>query len=54
MSRLDSYLKTNRNKAYEHASQNTPVNNEGHAVIEKDDEWRNEHEWDDMFKAMKG
>ena len=32
---------------------NTKYNNEGKAVIEKDDDWRDEIEWDDMFEEMK-
>ena len=28
-------------------------NNDGKAVVEKDDEWRDETEWDDMFEQMK-
>ena len=32
---------------------NTKYNNEGKAVIEKDDDWRDETEWDDMFEQMK-
>lgn len=40
-------------KAYQFAMKNTKYNNEGKAVIEKDDDWRDETEWDDMFEQMK-
>jgi DNA-damage-inducible protein J len=40
-------------KAYKLAEKNTKYNSEGRAVIEEDDEWRNETEWDEMFKQMK-
>jgi hypothetical protein len=40
-------------KAYRLALKNTKYNSDGKAVIEKDDEWRNETEWDDMFNQMK-
>lgn len=40
-------------KAYQIAMKNTKYNNEGKAVVEKDDEWRDETEWDDMFEQMK-
>ena len=32
---------------------NTKYNNEGIAIVDKDNEWRNETEWDDMFDQMK-
>ena len=32
---------------------NTKYNNAGNAIVEKDSEWRNETEWDDMFDQMK-
>lgn len=40
-------------KAYQLAKKNTKYNKEGKAVIEKDDEWRDEKEWDDIFKQMR-
>lgn len=40
-------------KAYQTALNNTKYNNEGKAVIPKEDEWVNETEWDDMFEQMK-
>lgn len=40
-------------KAYKLAMQNTNYNNEGKAVISKNDEWADESEWDDIFAQMK-
>lgn len=40
-------------KAYQLAMENTKYNSEGKVVIEEDDEWRDETEWDDMFEQMK-
>ena len=39
-------------KAYQLAMKNTKYNAEGKAVIELDDEWRDETEWDAMFEQM--
>ncbi len=54
MSKLSEYIKNNKEIAYSFATKNTPVNNEGHAVITKEDEWRNEPEWDKIFKETVG
>lgn len=40
-------------KAYQLAMNNTKYNAEGKAVIAKEDEWRDETEWDAMFEQMK-
>ena len=40
-------------KAYKHAMDNTKYNAEGKAVVAKDDEWRDETEWEEMFEQMK-
>ena len=40
-------------KAYQLAMNNTKYNLEGKAVVEINDEWRDETEWDDMFEKMK-
>ncbi len=40
-------------KAYQIALNNTKYNNEGKAVISKEDEWADETEWDNMFEQMK-
>lgn len=39
--------------AYRLAMQNTKYNSEGKAVIEKNDEWRDETEWDSIYEQMK-
>ncbi len=33
---------------------NATYNEKGQVVITKDDEWRNEKEWDDLYKELKG
>ena len=45
----DSYSQ----KAYQLAMNNTKYNSEGKPVVEIDDEWRGETEWEDMFEQMK-
>ena len=49
MSVLAKYLEKNKALAYKLASDNTPCNASGHPVITKDDEWRDESEWDELF-----
>lgn len=39
-------------KAYQLAINNTKYNQEGKAVVELEDEWREETEWDAMFEQM--
>lgn len=39
-------------KAYQLAMNNTKYNQQGKAVVELDDEWREETEWDAMFEQM--
>ena len=38
---------------YELARKNTLYNEDGRAVIPKDDEWLEETEWDDLFEELK-
>ncbi|MCI6811709.1 MAG: hypothetical protein MR922_04770 [Lachnospiraceae bacterium] len=40
-------------KAYQFAMKNTKYNNDGKTVVEKNDMWRDETEWDNMFEQMK-
>jgi predicted HicB family RNase H-like nuclease len=40
-------------KAYALAKANTKYNAEGKVVIASDDEWRDETEWDDVYKQLK-
>ena len=39
-------------KSYKMASGNTKYNAAGKAVILENDEWRDEKEWDEVFKQM--
>lgn len=39
-------------KAYQLAMQHTKYNADGKAVIENSDEWRDEKEWDALFKQL--
>jgi addiction module RelB/DinJ family antitoxin len=41
------------NKAYQLAMKNTIYDSEGRVVIAKNDEWREETEWDDIYTQMK-
>ncbi len=40
-------------KAYQFAIENTKYNSDGKAVISKEDEWKDESEWDDIFERIK-
>lgn len=40
-------------KTYRLAMENTKYNSDGKAVVSKDDEWRDESEWDDIYEQMK-
>lgn len=40
-------------KAYKIATENTKYNEKGKAIIAKDDDWKEETEWDEIFKEMK-
>ena len=46
---LAHYLEQNKEVAYDYAAKNTPCNASGRPVITKDDEWRDETEWDELF-----
>jgi hypothetical protein len=35
------------------ADKNWKKNSDGNYVIEKDDPWRQEHEWDELYKELK-
>lgn len=48
-----AYVGVFDDKAYALAKQNTRYNEEGSAVISKDDEWVEETEWDDLYNKMK-
>lgn len=40
-------------KAYQLALDNTKYNEDGRAIVSRDDEWVAETEWDDLFVQMK-
>ncbi|MDI9243576.1 hypothetical protein [Fusibacillus kribbianus] len=42
-----------KEKSIKLAIKNTVYNSEGKAVVEINDKWRDEKEWDDLFKQMK-
>lgn len=52
MSALAQYLEENKELAYKFASENTPCNASGRPVIKKDDEWRDESEWEELFLEL--
>ena len=49
--KMNNHIYTERD--YELARKNTTYNEEGRAVIPKDDEWLEETEWDDLFEELK-
>lgn len=49
---LAQYLEENKEAAYDFATKNTPCDANGHSVITKDDEWRSETEWDELFADL--
>lgn len=48
MSKLSEFIQSNKETLYAFATQNTPRNEGGQAVIPKGDEWRDESVWDSM------
>ena len=44
-------MTTYNDKVYKMASHNTKYNSDGKAIIEKNDEWRNEKEWDSVYES---
>ena len=50
---FSTFIKQNKEKIYKFADSNTPKNKQGITVIKKDDEWRNEPEWDDLYEDIK-
>lgn len=49
---LEQYLEQNKEAAYDYANKNTPCDANGHPVVTKDDEWRDEKEWDELFAEL--
>ena len=52
MNDFEKFLKENKEKIYALAKQNTKYNEEGQAVLSKDDPWRDETEWDILYKEL--
>lgn len=50
MSKLSEFIQMNKETLYEFATQNTPRNEDGQAVIPKGDEWREEGVWDSIIE----
>lgn len=53
MTAFSEFMKNNREMAYAIVTANTPTNLDGRPIIVKDDEWRNETEWDTLYAELK-
>lgn len=49
---LAQYLEQNKEATYDYATNNMPCGANGRPVITKDDEWRDETEWDELFADL--
>lgn len=49
---LMQYSEENKEATYDFATKNTPCDANGRPVIAKDDEWRDETEWDELFADL--
>ncbi|SPF32601.1 hypothetical protein SBF1_1120001 [Candidatus Desulfosporosinus infrequens] len=47
------FVSQHRDKIQELSNANWPKNSDGEYVITKDDPWRQEHEWDELYKELK-
>lgn len=52
MSELTKLLLTDADKVYSFVKENSKHNSKGQPVITKDDEWRNEKEWDYLYDEL--
>lgn len=50
---FEEFIAKNRQLIRTAANANTVKGKEGKTVIAKNDPWRNEHEWDEMHRALK-
>jgi len=50
MSKFDDFLKENKSTLYQLASQHANYNSKGSVVLPKDDEWREETDWDEFYE----
>lgn len=47
-----SNMKQYNDKSYKMAIHNTKYNSDGKAIIERNDEWREEKEWDMVYEEL--
>lgn len=52
MKNFADFMARNKTALFEIARENTPRNNNGDAVISKEDSWFNEDEWDEYYKEL--
>ncbi|MFZ3103046.1 MAG: hypothetical protein WA131_09250 [Desulfitobacteriaceae bacterium] len=50
---FSDFVNQHRDKIQELSDANWPKNSDGEYVITKDDPWRQEHEWDELYKELK-
>lgn len=53
MDTLSIFIQQNKSKIREVSEKNIIRNKKGMIVLSKNDEWRNENEWDDFYKDVK-
>lgn len=49
---MENYYKINKDKIKNALKKNSVKNSCGREIIAKDDEWKNEIEWDEIFKEL--
>lgn len=54
MSKLSEFISQNRNLCYAMAEKNTPKNPQGKVIVTKEDEWKEEKEWDLHYNRLVG
>ena len=52
MKDFDKFIALHKEKLFAVAEKNTRRNKDGRAVISKDDNWRNEDEWDNYYEEL--
>lgn len=50
---FSDFVSQHREQIHTIADKNCKKNSNGDYVIEKDDPWREEHEWDELYKELK-
>lgn len=51
--KFQEFIAKNREFVYAIANENVTRGKDGRVVLAKDDPWRNEHEWDEMYQRLK-